>query len=91
MSIFERLSPGPTQKILITFHQATTWVPDLDSNRADPSFSAAPSVMRQITDKRKVVPACFILYSVNLDPHKVEAHSPGKGFTLANFNRRVVA
>ena len=54
-------------------------------------FLLVPSVVRQITDKRKVVPARFILDSVNLNLHKVEAHSPGKGFSLVNFNRRVMA
>jgi hypothetical protein len=56
-----------------------------------PSFSPVSSVVRQITDKRKVVPARFILDSVNLNPHKVEADSPGKRFPLVNFNRRAVA
>ena len=44
------------------------------------SFSSVPSVVRQLTDKRKVVPARFILDSINLNPHKIEAHSTGKGF-----------
>jgi hypothetical protein len=53
--------------------------------------SPDPSVMRQITDKRKVVPARFIVNAVDLNPHKVEANSPGKFVPSVNFNRRAVA
>jgi hypothetical protein len=50
-----------------------------------------PLPVRQIADKRKIVPARFIPDPVNFNTHKIEAHSPGKRFPLVNFNRRAVA